>query len=336
MAEDECKCPPEGLPAWMGTFADLMSLLMCFFVLLLSFSEMDVLKFKQIAGSMKYAFGVQSLIEVKDIPKGTSVIAQEFTPGKPDPTPIEVIMQQTIEMTKAKLDFQEGDSSRVGGQENVKERKVVTPQEVEAEAENKSESESDAEGQKEEAPTQEKQSESEASKLEEFNPAPGVSAQHGLAKKVANELREEIEDGAIEIEALGQQLIIRVREKGAFPSGSAFLQPKFRPVIRKVAQILVDVPGVITISGHTDNEQVQSELYRSNWDLSAQRAVSVAHEMLNVRKIKDKKLVVVGYANSKPLTENKNKLERRRNRRVEIMIMQGEASESEEIGTSPE
>ena len=41
---DKCKCPPPGLPAWMGTFADLMSLLMCFFVLLLSFSEMDVLK----------------------------------------------------------------------------------------------------------------------------------------------------------------------------------------------------------------------------------------------------------------------------------------------------
>lgn len=65
--EEECKCPPAGLPAWMGTFADLMSLLMCFFVLLLSFSEMDVLKFKQIAGSMKFAFGVQNKIEVKDL-----------------------------------------------------------------------------------------------------------------------------------------------------------------------------------------------------------------------------------------------------------------------------
>ena len=56
-----------GTPGWMATFADLMSLLMCFFVLLLSFSEMDVLKFKQIAGSMKFAFGVQNKIEVKDI-----------------------------------------------------------------------------------------------------------------------------------------------------------------------------------------------------------------------------------------------------------------------------
>ena len=119
MAEqEECpKCPPEGLPAWMGTFADLMSLLMCFFVLLLAFSEMDVLKFKQIAGSMKFAFGVQNKIEVKDIPKGTSVIAMEFRPGRPDPTPIETIQQQTIEMTQQMLEFQAGDEDSAGGRQ---------------------------------------------------------------------------------------------------------------------------------------------------------------------------------------------------------------------------
>lgn len=76
---------------------------------------MDVLKFKQIAGSMKFAFGVQNLLEVKDIPKGTSVIAQEFRPGRPEPTPIEVIMQQTIDMTQRSLDFQDGESDRAGG-----------------------------------------------------------------------------------------------------------------------------------------------------------------------------------------------------------------------------
>ena len=85
IAEEEA---PAGLPAWMGTFADLMSLLMCFFVLLLSFSEMDVLKYKQLAGSMRDAFGVQREINVKDIPKGTSIIAKEFSPGRPEPTPI--------------------------------------------------------------------------------------------------------------------------------------------------------------------------------------------------------------------------------------------------------
>ena len=322
---DDCKCPPEGLPAWMGTFADLMSLLMCFFVLLLSFSEMDVLKFKQIAGSMKFAFGVQSLLEVKDIPKGTSVIAQEFRPGRPEPTPIEIIMQQTIDMTQAKLDFNDGEASQAGGQENSEANKISASQE-------QVNSDTDSEKQKDEAPMQEKQSESTETQLEDYSPVPGVSAQHGMAKKIAKELQDEIEDGVIEVEALGQQLIIRVREKGSFPSGSAFLQPRFRPIVRKIARILINVPGVITISGHTDNEPIQSELYRSNWDLSAQRAVSVAQQMLHVKGIENKELVVVGYASSKPLGATKIKTERRRNRRVEIMVMQGKASESEEIG----
>ncbi len=98
---DECEeceaCPDVGAPAWMATFADLMSLLMCFFVLLLSFSEMDVLKYKQVAGSMKSAFGVQKKIEVSSPPMGTSIIAQEFSPGKPDPTPIRIINQKSVD-----------------------------------------------------------------------------------------------------------------------------------------------------------------------------------------------------------------------------------------------
>jgi len=335
MDEEECKCPPPGAPGWMSTFADLMSLLMCFFVLLLSFSEMDVLKFKQIAGSMKFAFGVQNQVKVEDIPKGTSVIAQEFSPGKPEPTPIQVVTQQTIEITKAKLDFQEGESSKVGGQEDVKIRK--TDRQIEEEASQDlptetSDLQASAEAEKEESTDQENQDSSAQSPLTNQVPAPGASAQQGLAKKVAKELRDEIEDGAIEIESLGQQLIIRIREKGAFPSGSAFLQPRFRPVIAKVARILVDIPGVITISGHTDNEPVQSELYRSNWDLSAQRAASVAHEMIKVQGISDKKMSIIGYANTKPLSDGKTDIDRRRNRRVEIAIMQGEAAESGEVG----
>jgi flagellar motor protein MotB len=104
--QTECECPPcdPGLPAWLATFADLMSLLMCFFVLLLSFSEMDVLKFKQLAGSMREAFGVQNQIKVEDIPKGTSVIAQEFSPGRPEPTPLNEVRQMTINSDLNTLD----------------------------------------------------------------------------------------------------------------------------------------------------------------------------------------------------------------------------------------
>ncbi|WP_411185571.1 flagellar motor protein MotB [Photobacterium rosenbergii] len=301
--EEEHKCPPPGLPQWMGTFADLMSLLMCFFVLLLSFSEMDVLKFKQIAGSMKFAFGVQNMLEVKDIPKGTSVIAQEFRPGRPEPTPIEVIMQQTIDMTQRTLDFHEGDSDRAGG--TKRDAGKLTG------------------GQSAEIATQQNQNnESEMSE-----------AQEQLLEVLKQALNREMEEGAIEVENLGQQVVIRIKEKGAFPEGSAFLQPKFRPLVRQVADLVKDVPGVIRVSGHTDNQKLDSELYRSNWDLSAQRAVSVAQEMEQVDGFDSQRLRVVGLAGTQPLNENRTPEERKANRRVEISIMQGEPHYSEEISS---
>ena len=92
-----------GAPAWVMTFADLMSLLMCFFVLLLSFSEMDVQKFKQIAGSMKMAFGVQRDVRATEIPKGTSIVAKEFSPAKPEPTIINQVRQKTTQHNKKTL-----------------------------------------------------------------------------------------------------------------------------------------------------------------------------------------------------------------------------------------
>ena len=94
-----------GAPAWFVTFADLMVLLMCFFVLMLSFSEMDANKFKLLAGSMTEAFGVQTDIDVRDIPKGTSVVANEFSPGIPEPTDVIDVRQHTVDSDLNTLDL---------------------------------------------------------------------------------------------------------------------------------------------------------------------------------------------------------------------------------------
>jgi chemotaxis protein MotB len=77
----------EGAPAWVVTFGDLMSLLLCFFVLLLSFSEMDKAKYKEVSGSLAKAFGVQRKIKAFEAPKGIKMISrdfdQELIPAKP-------------------------------------------------------------------------------------------------------------------------------------------------------------------------------------------------------------------------------------------------------------
>jgi len=68
----------EGAPDWMVTFGDLMALLLCFFVLLLSFSETDRAKYKEVAGSLEKAFGIQRKTPAWDSPKGQSLIARDF------------------------------------------------------------------------------------------------------------------------------------------------------------------------------------------------------------------------------------------------------------------
>ena len=114
--EEECpKCPPSGAPAWMATFADMATLLMAFFVLILSFAEFNVPKFKQISGSLREAFGVQKVVPVVEQPKGTTVLSLNFSPS-PSKSVTNEMTQQTTQVNQPDLEVQnktkdgEGDS----------------------------------------------------------------------------------------------------------------------------------------------------------------------------------------------------------------------------------
>ncbi|TQV85567.1 flagellar motor protein MotB [Aliikangiella coralliicola] len=313
--QEECDCPPEGLPQYMGTFADLMALLMCFFVLLLSFSEMDVLKFKQIAGSMQFAFGVQNKVDVKDIPKGTSIIAQEFSPGKPKPTVIEAIMQQTIDVTKETLEFDEPDED--------------DPDEGEGEQSNKGEGDQSDQGTGEQL----------SSETEEERAARLAKAQaeaEALAQSIASELQREIIDGQVELLAKGAYVVIRIREKGSFASASDTIEEQFVPVLNKIETILSETEGEIRVAGHTDNLPINNEYFRSNWELSGARAGSVTRELLKSGLLEKTRFVITGYADTKPIADNQTSEGRATNRRVEIIIVKGEQPEGEVVGVGLE
>ena len=104
--EQKCpECPPKGAPAWMATFADMATLLMAFFVLILSFAEFNVPKFKQISGSMKNAFGIQRVVPVVEQPKGTTIMSLNFSPN-PTPSVQENLTQQTTQTDQPKVELQ--------------------------------------------------------------------------------------------------------------------------------------------------------------------------------------------------------------------------------------
>ncbi len=122
--EHECpECPPKGAPAWMATFADMATLLMAFFVLILSFAEFNVPKFKQISGSMKNAFGIQRVIPVVEPPKGTTILSLNFSPN-PTPAVQDNLKQQTTETDQPKVELQtkqEDNTKDDGETEDAKE-----------------------------------------------------------------------------------------------------------------------------------------------------------------------------------------------------------------------
>jgi len=89
------KCPPVGAPAWMCTFADMMSLLLCFFVLLLSFATMDETKFEEVAGSLEKAFGTQRERPLLGTPMGVEMISKEFV-GQPIDLTVQMQIVQSM------------------------------------------------------------------------------------------------------------------------------------------------------------------------------------------------------------------------------------------------
>ncbi len=272
--EEEYESPSSGgggAPKWMVTFADLSTLLLCFFVLLLSFSEMDVAKFKQLAGSMREAFGVQADIKSKHIPKGTSIIAREFSPGRPQPTALNQVRQFTIDSNKNTLDFVDPDD-------------VV--------------------------------------ELKEFQEL--VEKAEEDSRNARDALHEEIEEGMIEVRTLGARTIIHIREKGSFALGSADVEDNFRPVLAKIHDVLRQTEGVIRIAGHTDNLPISTLRFRSNWELSSARSVSVLHALMEHDGLDPARFVIAGYADTRPIASNDNWSDRARNRRVDISIVRGE------------
>jgi chemotaxis protein MotB len=118
------------IPAWVMTFADLMSLLMCFFVLLLSFAEMDAMKFKQIAASMEKAFGVQRKVPAAEIPMGTSPVFDKFSPGIPQPTVLERVEQQTSQDDPKLRTFTSDSAAEQAAKAAVQQQMLLTVEQL--------------------------------------------------------------------------------------------------------------------------------------------------------------------------------------------------------------
>ena len=137
-------------------------------------------------------------------------------------------------------------------------------------------------------------------------------------------LQKELTDKDVEISSLRGQLSVSVLDKILFKSGSADVLPAGQVVLEKVARVLAGTDDMIRVEGHTDNVPISGKLkekYFSNWELSAARAASVVrYFQLGENKIDPQRLEAVGYAEYRPVAPNDDDANRKRNRRVEIIL----------------
>ncbi|MCM0613919.1 OmpA family protein [Marinobacter sediminum] len=256
-------------PAWIVTFADLATLLLTFFILLLSFAEMDVEKYRAMANSMSVAFG-------------SSNVLADGVGG----SPITMIESDTVSLP-------EPTESRSQEPEFIDER---------------------ADGI---APTK----------------IPGGVID--LASRLILELESEVASDDLSVNYDERQVVIRFSEEATFRSGEAAIKPEMVPIIERVVNVLSACTGDVLVSGYTDDRPISSGRYRSNWDLSAARAVSVVHELVLNRQVPAERVVAAGRAETNPLAPNDSPENRALNRRVEIAIRDPKCTGSTTGGELP-
>ena len=353
----ECPKCEAGAPAWMATFADMATLLMAFFVLILSFTEMeDPSITKMLDGTMTEAFGVQYEEPSIEPPIGESMIAENYRTTKTpagleaqeettDEEPVEqdleentdVSQSETIsdienlrrtfatEIAKGKVDVREEDG-----------KITVSVNETDAELlEESGTQNSDGEIDSEDLEIFAKVAESQAfmeTELEvEYLSADTEDEMLRQTRKnqalddkyqmLQADLSAEIQQGLAAVEKVGDQILISLSAANSFRSGYAELQQGFLPTLRNVGESVARAGGQVQVSGHTDNIPIAfSERFDSNWDLSAARAAAVADFFLDTNDLDSERVSVFGYADTKPVADNESPSGRAQNRRIEILI----------------
>ena len=300
-----------GSPLWMTTFADMITLLLAFFVLILSFSDTNVNRFKDVSGSLQKSLGNQdALPTVVAPPAETQLVAGPTKDTAPLPEQLARdlgTLQKSLSMDlvgkKVQLRTENGKlvlqlPARGSG---------IMPQEM-----------IDLYGRIADAQAQ-------VESRVEIREGGEEDEQRNDTARQLKQLREmlasEIAKGEAQVERDGERIVIRMVVQGSFYSGSADLSPDFMPMLRKIGRSIAAAGGRITVEGHTDDIPLNGHnRYRSNWDLSGARAASVADYLTEQAGVPRERVVVRGMADTKPLAPNDTREGRAKNRRIEVLV----------------
>ena len=294
--EEEVK---KGLDEWMGTFSDMMTLLMCFFVMLFAMSSIDAAKFEEAAQSFQQTIsifqkGAKAIGDGILVSNGVSQLNQldEFfnTTGK------------TAASDTDELEFQENAQGK---------------QSTEAVAEKLGLTEEELKEMLEELGMTKDELQKLLSNMEEEK----MKQSEELAEKIEESLAEGMMQNKIDVEFNANCVILSLNGAFLFDSGKADLKREAIPVLNKIGVILTKYANhTVEIEGHTDSVPLNGGRYENNDVLSSYRALAVFNYLKENAAIEPGVMKHTGRGEYVPVADNSTPEGRAKNRRVEIKI----------------
>jgi chemotaxis protein MotB len=148
---------------------------------------------------------------------------------------------------------------------------------------------------------------------------PAVRRLRQIMRSLKNETQLEI----IQLKELTNgDIILTLPDTVLFRAGESVLRPEARPFIQALSEVLIELDRHVRVEGHTDNVPISTAQFPSNWELSATRAVTVVRNLSELYGVPSHNLAAVGYADSRPQTDNLTPEHRAKNRRVEIVVLE--------------
>jgi chemotaxis protein MotB len=286
--KEEFKLPP-GTPApWMSTFSDMMTLLMCFFVLLFSMSEVDAAKFEEVAKSFQstvsiFKGGAQAIGDGILISNGVSQLnmLDEYinSSGKTADSDSDTVEDMT----------NSGASSSVA---EAADQLGMTEDEA-------------------------KELQSSIDEIEEQK----MKLSEQMAEKIEEALEESMMSDKVDVEFTADYVLLTLNGAFLFDSGKADIKSDAIPVLNKIGVLLTKyADSDIEIEGHTDSVPLKGGKYENNDVLSSYRALAVFNYLKDNAAIDPGVMKHSGRGEYMPIADNTTPEGRAKNRRVEIKI----------------
>ncbi len=153
-----------------------------------------------------------------------------------------------------------------------------------------------------------------------------------LARSLAilqEELNPETQDGKVQMQLEARGLVINLREAAVFASGDDSVSPGSYSILEKIAAVIQDLPNQVRLEGHTDSIPIHNSHFRSNWELSAARAIAMMEILVTRYGIARSRVAVAGYADNAPADDNDTEESRSHNRRVAVVLLTAEGQKAE-------